>query len=619
MRLHCFFACLLPGVSLLGADDRQFFDDALQLKTSVHSEAFGSEFYQFRRGCSPQWGFSGGGGVTVRNKPIAAEFDKDGLRFLMSRDTSKGGVLLWPFQKSVEGYLNKKCKWPWMLILISNFSGDFEAISEGDPLACFVRNLRATHAVVDIAFLVPWSDDYLFPPLIDIPSEGSQLQAIAKVDLDGLPLIYKLKYFFPKHFCLHNNTLFSTQPQLVSPAGFIGFYQHSASFADFVRPLVSRDVLRDGPTMLLSSLKSRPNVAETDAVRALLIETLESSAPSFGLPVASGQLGSSVTANFLRFGWSEGAFAGDVYENECGMRFRWCPPGEFWMGSPYAEQRSLTNWLDASDESLHQVSLSHGFWMGEHEVTQGEWRSVMGRSLAEERDSMLAETGRLEAERRRVRDVKEFVVGASGASAENQLGLEAENIPIYWITWEQASEFCERLTKRDREAGKLGYSAHYTLPTEAQWEYACRASTSASVYAGDMVVVGKNNAPILDSIAWYAGNSSVGYEGRGWAANLPEKQYPGGVAGPRTVCGKRPNDWGLYDMLGNVAEWCSDWYGLGGSLPMHNPTGPISGSYRVFRGGGWSSMAAGCRSAFRNWNAPVTREYYVGFRLALVR
>jgi len=313
-----------------------------------------------------------------------------------------------------------------------------------------------------------------------------------------------------------------------------------------------------------------------------------------------------------------GRNAGDVYVNGVGGRLRWCPPGEFWMGSPGFEQQAVKPWLDASDELAHRVVFTRGFWMGEHEVTQGEWRVIMGRSLRDEVEAMLEETGQIDAERRRIREVREFIEGASGSAAENQIGVEGEGMPIYWVKWEQAAEYCRRLTERERSAGRLSEGARYALPTEAQWEYACRAGSRTSVYTGDVVILGKNNAPQLDTIGWYAGNSSVGYVGRGWAANLPEKQYPGGVAGPRLICSKTPNSWGLYDMIGNVAEWCADWYGPYPAALQLDPGGPERGEFRVFRGGGWSSSAAGCRAAFRNWNPAVTREYYVGFRPVLL-
>ena len=124
---------------------------------------------------------------------------------------------------------------------------------------------------------------------------------------------------------------------------------------------------------------------------------------------------------------------------------------------------------------------------------------------------------------------------------------------------------------------------------------------------------------MLDPIAWYGGNSSVGYIGRGFSTkNWMEKQYPGGDAGPRLVGGKKPNAWGLYDMLGNVNQWCGDWYAE--KLPGGNatdPHGPATGTGRVFRGGSWGLPASGIRAAGRTWLAPGLRSNGLGFRVAL--
>ena len=157
------------------------------------------------------------------------------------------------------------------------------------------------------------------------------------------------------------------------------------------------------------------------------------------------------------------------------------------------------------------------------------------------------------------------------------------------------------------------------LPTEAEWEYACRAGTRGMSYAGDFAIKGKNNAPGLEAIAWYGGNSSVGYEGQGWdTAGWPEKQYPGGNAGPRRVGGKEANAWGLRDMLGNVWEWTGDWYGSYPVGEARDPPGPADGVFRVGRGGSWSHDAAFCRAASRRGIGPGFRLYSLGFRPALV-
>jgi formylglycine-generating enzyme required for sulfatase activity len=156
--------------------------------------------------------------------------------------------------------------------------------------------------------------------------------------------------------------------------------------------------------------------------------------------------------------------------------------------------------------------------------------------------------------------------------------------PVEQVSWDDATAFCAKLTDREKAAGRLPTGYAYTLPTEAQREYACRAGTEGP-FAGD-----------LDSIAWYGPNS-------------------GGTTHP--VGMKQPNAWGLYDMEGNVWERCRDWYGPYPGGDLTNPAGPSSGSIRVIRGGSWGNDAAYCRSAYRPYDEPGDRGTYVGFRLAL--
>jgi formylglycine-generating enzyme required for sulfatase activity len=158
------------------------------------------------------------------------------------------------------------------------------------------------------------------------------------------------------------------------------------------------------------------------------------------------------------------------------------------------------------------------------------------------------------------------------------------SLPVEQVSWSEAMDFCRKLTERERAAGRLPEGYEYTLPTEAQWEYACRAGTTGP--AG-----GK-----LNEIAWYAENSA-------------NTTHPVGQ--------KRSNAWGLFDMHGNVWEWCRDWFGR---YPGENVTdfaGPASGSQRVTRGGGWCFVARNCRSARRSPELPAARHSFVGFRVAL--
>ena len=159
-----------------------------------------------------------------------------------------------------------------------------------------------------------------------------------------------------------------------------------------------------------------------------------------------------------------------------------------------------------------------------------------------------------------------------------------------YISWLDASLFCEHLTSYEREAGRLSANQTYRLPTEAEWEYACRAGTTTAYSFGD-------DKSSLGDYAWYSENS------RG---NLNE------------VATKKPNPWGLFDMHGNVFEWCEDWHE--GSLSGGNdPKGPSAGSDRVFRGGNWYyDGPSDCRSAYRSYYRPTDRNATLGFRIVRV-
>jgi formylglycine-generating enzyme required for sulfatase activity len=231
---------------------------------------------------------------------------------------------------------------------------------------------------------------------------------------------------------------------------------------------------------------------------------------------------------------------------ELGLAMAWVPPGQFLMGSPAGERGR------GEDEGPRtRVTLTRGFWLGIHEVTQGEWRALMRNNPSRFRDA--------------------------GARA-----------PVEQVSWNEAAEFCARLDQRERAAHRLPDGCAYVLPTEAQWEYACRAGTSG-LYAGE-----------IDALGWHEANS-------------------GGA--PRPVGQKKANAWGLFDMHGNVWEWCRDRYI--GKLPggaVADPGGPPGGpahAARVRRGGGWFNFALCCRSAIRCGNAPDYRSCMAGFRVAL--
>ena len=266
--------------------------------------------------------------------------------------------------------------------------------------------------------------------------------------------------------------------------------------------------------------------------------------------------------------WGEdtwGVFAsfrvGDVLQ-----KMRWVPAGTFWMGSPENEAGR------DDDETRHLVTLQKGFWLADTPCTQELWQEVMGK---------------------------------------NPSYFVSPQRPVEQVSWEDTQEFFEALEERLP-------SFRARLPTEAEWEHACRAGRETATWKGDLEILGENNAPLLDSIGWYGGNSmqnfelEKGYNSSGWK----ELQYPGGNAGTHPVGQKTPNPWGLYDMLGNVFEWCEDWFGLIPSTPATDPGGAERGSGRVIRGGSWFSDARYVRAACRSGGGPGLRGFYLGFRLA---
>lgn len=280
---------------------------------------------------------------------------------------------------------------------------------------------------------------------------------------------------------------------------------------------------------------------------------------------------------------------------DLGIKLMPIPAGTFTMGSPIDEPGHR------EDEGPQtRVVISHLLWLGQTDITQAQWRTIMGTSLLEQVRRSLAD-------HKKDGDPSELAYNA------------ADDTPMYYVNWEEAVAFCHRLTDRERAAGRLPAGYEYRLPTEAEWEYACRAGTTTATYAGDLVIIGAHNAPVLDDVAWYGGNSNIGYTGKGWdISKLAEREYPGGIAGPRTVATKKSNAWGLYDMIGNVLQWCGDWYAE--KLPggeVVDPRGPDSGSLRVLRGDSWINAARFSRAACRWGGQPESRTDTGGFRIAL--
>jgi formylglycine-generating enzyme required for sulfatase activity len=248
-----------------------------------------------------------------------------------------------------------------------------------------------------------------------------------------------------------------------------------------------------------------------------------------------------------------GREAGQVRDdNGLKMKLVWCPPGKFRMGSPPSEQGPL------NDEGQVNVTLTNGFWLGKYEVTQSEWKQAVQTE-----------------------------------PWKGKFTNEGEDFPATYISWNDAMEFCRKLTEQERQAGRLPNDWEYTLPTEAQWERACRARTETRFSFGD-------DESKLGDYAWFGKNAS-----------------PGEYA--HRVGQKKANPWGLHDMHGNLWEWCRDIYTNklpGGRDPEVKPD-ENTRSFRVHRGGSWSFGAAHCRSGFRSWYQPDGRISDYGFRPAL--
>ena len=254
----------------------------------------------------------------------------------------------------------------------------------------------------------------------------------------------------------------------------------------------------------------------------------------------------------------------DVWTNRFGIEFVRIPAGEFVMGD--------TGGLADEDESpITRVQIGKSFWMGRYEVTQSQWEAVTGG-----------------------RNPSQFINCGGECPVEN-------------VSWDEIQRFIDLLNTA--EGG-----SKYRLPTEAEWEYAARGGSVADTYAGNLEVLRYRNAPLLDEIAWYGGNSGVDYGG--WAcSHWGEKQYQSSRCGPHPVGRKTPNAFGLYDMLGNVWEWVGDRYGEYPGGVLTDPTGPSRGSRRVVRGCGWSFHARLCRSSLRYGSDPGDRNGILGFRL----
>jgi len=236
---------------------------------------------------------------------------------------------------------------------------------------------------------------------------------------------------------------------------------------------------------------------------------------------------------------------GDVITNGLGMKFAWIPPGTFMMGSPSNEEGCGTE-----EAPQHKVTLTKGFYMGVYTVTQEQWKEIMGNNPS------------------------------------NLKGVK--NLPVENVSWDDCQEFIKKLQNRDKKP--------YRLPTEAEWEYACRAGTTTPFYFGET---------ISTDLANY--NGKIKIYGNGKKGIFREKTTPAGSF--------PANPWGLEDMHGNVWEWCQDWLETYPKNDVVDPLGPDAGEYRVLRGGSWHSEPSFCRSAYRFYGPAGDRHFVQGFRL----
>ena len=233
-----------------------------------------------------------------------------------------------------------------------------------------------------------------------------------------------------------------------------------------------------------------------------------------------------------------------AFTNSLGMKFVWLPPGTFTMGSGKEKGRG-------DDEIVRKITLTRGLYLGVYSVTQEEWQAVMGNNPSHFKG--------------------------------------AKNLPVEQVSWTDCQEFCKRLSEKEKKP--------YRLPTEAEWEYACRAGTTTAFHTGETISTEQAN---------YNGNFTYG---KGQQGVYREKTTP---------VGSFPaNPWGLYDMHGNVWQWCQDGHGGYAQKDSVDPQGPKATKNRVLRGGSWGSNPIFLRSANRNFADPDSHTEFYGLRVAL--
>jgi serine/threonine-protein kinase len=311
-----------------------------------------------------------------------------------------------------------------------------------------------------------------------------------------------------------------------------------------------------------------------------------------GAPPLAKPSMSSTEAAQLQKQWADYLRVPVEQTNSIGMRFVLIPPGEFGMGPTEEDIAWALGWgqknnfigkryleEEARQVPRHHVKISKPFYLGMYTVTQAEYKKVIGTNPSAFTEKQVdVSTFKPPLDRKETEEREK--------DAKKVMGKDTSRYPVETVNWEEVMEFCRTLSAMPAEQTARRV---YRLPTEAEWEHACRAGTTTHWYCGD------DEAGVIEA-AWFNGNSG-------------KMTHP--------VGGKKPNAFGLYDMIGNVNQWCSDWFGQDyyKQSPQSDPAGPLTGSFRVARGGSWNLYGYTCRSTHRMVYEPVRRFPDFGFRV----
>lgn len=330
----------------------------------------------------------------------------------------------------------------------------------------------------------------------------------------------------------------------------------SLTAADPVPPQIQNLVAAQRPGTFLVDITY--DLVDPDSLSLfVLVECSADGGNSYNIPVsaASGDIGIVAPGAGKRIVWNVWESWAGNYTTNARVRLVADDTASLVVQPPTAPPATNLVWVPSGSFVMNppngpKVWLTQGFWMSKFEVTQGEYQAVMG---------------------------------------SNPSSFRGSTLPVETVSWTNAVEYCAALTTRERTAGRLPTGWSYRLPTEAEWEYACRAGTTTAYSFGDY-------STSMAFYAWYNINSN-------------NKTHEVGTRGP--------NRWGLFDMHGNVYEWCADRYGTlpGGNLT--DPKGPVSGSTRVMRGGSLDHEAGYCASSYRHYTDPSSPALYLGFRVVL--